>query len=100
VGQPARTPRGTNCLLAAQGFDQELDQAARDQRPIAPTAGARLADATAAFDALLATVPAPLLERARRVAAAAAAPPPEAAPGPPPAEGPASGLERLVPLAS
>jgi len=45
-------------------------------------------------------VPAPLLECARRVAAAAAAPPPEAAPGPPPEEGPASGLERLVPLAS
>ena len=98
--QPASAPRNPDRPRAAQGFDQELDQAARDQRPIAPAAGARLADATAAFDALLATVPAPLLERARRVAAAAAAPPPEAAPGPPPEEGPASGLERLVPLAS
>lgn len=91
------------CPSLAQGFDQELDQAAREGRATAPAAGERLQAATAAFDALLATVPEPLLERARRVAAAAAAPPaPEASEvgaGGGPAGG-ASSLEKLVPLAS
>ena len=95
--------RLTNCLSLAQGFDQELDQAEREGRATAPAAGERLQAATAAFDALLATVPEPLLERARRVAAAAAAlPSPEASEvdsGGGMAGG-ASSLEKLVPLAS
>ena len=71
--------------------------AAREGRAVAPAAGTRLAEATAALDALLATVPQLLLERARRVAAAAAASEnPEG--GPPAPSGGASSLERLVPL--
>ena len=70
--------------------------AARQGRAVAPAASTRLAEATAALDALLATVPQPLLERARRVAAAAAASD-NPGDGPAPAGG-ASSLERLVPL--
>ena len=71
--------------------------AAREGRAVAPAASTRLAEATAALDALLATVPQPLLERARRIAAAAAASgdPGEGSPAP---AGGASSLERLVPL--
>ncbi|KAK9839201.1 hypothetical protein WJX81_001001 [Elliptochloris bilobata] len=105
AGRPGDDQRQASQLVAAvfstlQGFDQELDQAAREGRAVALAAGERLAEATAALDALLATVPEPLLERAQHVAAAVAAP---AAPVDAPAEGGNSGagkLERLVPLAS